>query len=129
MKWVWLLLGTAAMGPRSWAKEPPLASVCDVELTVDQEGTLLEEAKRLGIELFDHPDSLSSAVPDPTKHKPLSALSVGGKPVVWARSNGELFVDEQLMGPLTVVHATRIQSGELMKGAPLSTRHWLMRPS
>lgn len=115
MKWGWLLLGTAVMGPRSWAKEPPLVAVCDVELTVGQEGTLLEEAKRLGIQVLDHPDSLTSAVPDPSKHQSLSALSVGGKPVVWARSNGELFVDEQLMGPLTVVHATRIQSGQVMK--------------
>ena len=115
MKWVWILLGTAVWVPRSWAKQPSMAAVCDVDLTVDQEGTLLAEAKRLGIRILDHPDGLISAVPDPSKHQPLSALSVGGKPVVWARSNGELFVDEQLMGPLTVVHATRIQSGQSMK--------------
>jgi hypothetical protein len=115
MKWGLVAFVACLFGPQAWASGSAAASGCEVEWTIDPEGTLFAEANRKGIRVADHPAHLAAAAPDPELHTPLSAVTVGGKSAVWARNDGALFVDNTLFGALTVARAIHIEAGETMK--------------
>ena len=83
-----------------------------MQLNIGPEGTLFEEARRLGVRLPDQPANLPSEAPDEIKHKPLSAVMLDGKAAVWASEEGKLFVDKALFGPLKVARPDILGRGE-----------------
>lgn len=115
MKWGLVAFVACLFGPPAWASGSASALGCEVEWSIDPEGTLFAEANRKGIRVPDHPAHLPAAAPDPKQHTPLSALTVGDKSAVWAQKDGALFVDQALFGALTVARATQIEAGEVMK--------------
>jgi len=120
MKWIWAALFAVLLSPQSWAKGVSSVEACKVQLNIGPEGTLFEEAQRLGFKLRDQPNHLPSDAPDENKDKPLSAVMLDGKAAVWISEEGRLFVDKTMFGPLKVARpdilsrGDRVQVGQLL---------------